>query len=158
MYSQARFYVRTALIYLVLAFTVAALVLINQSFSIDARIGALQPVFYHLLMVGWATQLIGGVALWMLPPYSRAKPRGDERLGWIAYVALNAGLVLRVIAEPLNAWQPSAALGIVLALSAVLQVIAVWVLVIALWPRVRRRITPEPTPSKPAVGAKQGGA
>lgn len=146
MYPQARFYVRTALIYLVLAFVVAALVLINQSTSWDARLGALQPVFYHLLMVGWATQLIGGIALWMLPPYSRERPRGDERLGWGAYAALNAGLVLRVIAEPLNAWQPSPALGAALALSAVLQVIAVWLLVIALWPRVRRRITPEPQP------------
>lgn len=157
MYPQARFYVRTALIYLVLAFTVAALVLVNQSFSLDARIAALQPVFYHLLMVGWATQLIGGVALWMLPPYSRERPRGDERLGWIAYVALNAGLVLRVIAEPLNAWQPSATLGMALVLSATLQVIAVWLLVVALWPRVRRRITPEPESYKSPTNSRRGG-
>jgi hypothetical protein len=157
MHRQARYYIRTALTYLVLAFTVATLVLINQGFPIDSHIGALQPVFYHLLMVGWATQLIGGVALWILPPYSRQKPRGDERLGWAAYVALNVGLILRVVAEPLNAWQPSATLGIVLALSASLQVIAVWLLVIALWPRVRHRITPELTPSKSSVSTKKGG-
>ncbi len=157
MYLQARFYVRTALIYLVLAFVIAALVLVNQSFSLDVRIAALQLVFYHLLMVGWATQLIAGVALWMLPPYSREKPRGDERLGWAAYAVLNAGLVLRVITEPLNAWQPSAVLGVALALSAALQVIAVWLLVVALWPRVRRRITPEPASSKSSTSARKGG-
>ncbi len=153
MYPQARFYIRTALTYLVLAFMVATLVLLNQSTGLDARLGALQPVFYHLLMVGWATQLIGGVGLWMLPPYSREKPRGDERLGWGAYGALNAGLILRVIAEPLYTWQPRPVLGAVLALSAVLQVIAVWLLVIALWPRVRRRITPE----SPLRSLQQGG-
>lgn len=154
MYPQARFYIRTALIYLVLAFVVAALVLINQSVPLDTRIGALQPVFYHLLMVGWATQLIGGVALWMLPPYSRERPRGDERLGWGAYAALNAGLILRVIAEPLNAWQPGPALGAALTISSVLQVIAVWLLVIALWPRVRQRITPEAQPRASARGGR----
>lgn len=142
MYRQSRYYIRTALIHLVAAFVVAAALLFDQAFALDHRIAALQPVFYHLLMVGWATQLIGGVALWMLPPYSREQPRGDERLGWAAYVALNAGLVLRAIAEPLHALQPDPAFGVALASSAVLQVGAVWLLVIALWPRVRRRITP----------------
>ncbi len=48
-------------------------------------------------MLGWATQLIGGVALWMFPPLSREQPRGDERLGWFAYGALNGGLLLRAV-------------------------------------------------------------
>ena len=74
--------IRTALAYLLAAFVVGGLVLVNQGFNLDGRIGALLPVFYHLLMVGWVTQLICGVALWMFPPLSREQPRGDERLGW----------------------------------------------------------------------------
>jgi hypothetical protein len=149
MYRQARFYIRTALIYLLVAFTVGAALLLNQGLALDGRIGAFTPVFYHLLMVGWATQLIGGVALWMFPPYTRAQPRGNETLGWLAYVALNVGLICRVLGEPLLAWGVPTWPTLLLAASAVLQVAAVWLLVLQLWPRVKGRITPLPD-GKPA--------
>jgi len=142
MYRQARFFVRTALLWLLAAFFVFALLLVNQGFDIDGRIAALQPVAYHLLMAGWATQLIAGVALWMFPPFSKEKPRGNEALGWVTYFALNIGLALRVMGEPLNTISPNPFFAIMLALSAVLQVAAIWCLVFALWPRVKGRITP----------------
>ncbi len=141
MYTQARFFIRTALAYLLAAFIVGAVILINQGLALDVRIAALIPVFYHLLMVGWVTQLIFGVALWMFPPLSREQPRGDERLGWLTYAALNAGLVLRVFGEPLYAWFSAPWLGWALALSAVLQVLASWAFVLAIWPRVKARPT-----------------
>lgn len=137
MHIQARYFIRTALIYLLAAFVVGGLVLINQGLDFNHRIWALLPVFYHLLMIGWATQLICGVALWMFPVYSKQQPRGDERLGWFTYGALNAGLLLRVIFEPLRTW--SGGWGWTLALSAVLQVLAIWAFVIAIWPRVKGR-------------------
>lgn len=141
MYTQARYFIRTALAYLLAAFLVGGLVLINQGLALDSHIGTLLPVFYHLLMVGWATQLICGVAFWMFPPLSREQPRGDERMGWFTYTALNVGLLLRVIAEPLNTWHPTLWLGWALALSALLQVLAIWMFVVAIWPRVKGRPT-----------------
>lgn len=137
MYPQARIFIRTALAYLVAAFLVGGLVLANQGLQLDGRIGALLPVFYHLLMVGWTTQLICGVALWMFPPFSREQPRGNERLGWGTYALLNGGLLLRSIAEPLHAWQPAAWSGWALALAGVLQATAMWLFVAAIWPRVK---------------------
>jgi hypothetical protein len=139
MHTQARFFIRTALAYLLAAFVVGGLVLANQGLALDSRIAALLPVFYHLLMVGWVTQLICGVALWMFPPLSRERPRGDERLGWFTYGALNTGLLLRAIFEPLHAWLPAPWLGWPLALSALLQVMAIWAFVAAIWPRVKTR-------------------
>jgi hypothetical protein len=139
MYTQARYFIRTALAYLLAAFVVGGLVLINQGLDLDGRIAALLPVFYHLLMVGWATQLICGVALWMFPALSREQPRGDERLGWFTYGALNAGMLLRAIFEPLHAWFSASWLGWPLALSALLQIVAIWVFVAAIWPRVKAR-------------------
>jgi hypothetical protein len=139
MYPQARYFIRTALIWLLAAFVVGGLVLANQELAIDSRIGALLPVFYHLLMVGWVTQLICGVALWLFPAYSRERPRGDERLGWFCYGMLNAGLLLRATFEPLHAWWPMPWLGWPLALSALLQVIAIWAFVITIWSRVKGR-------------------
>ena len=137
MYTQARFFIRTALANLVAAFLVGAAVLLNQALEIDGRIGALQPVFYHLLMVGWVTQLICGVSLWMFPPFSRERPRGDERLGWFAYGALNGGLLLRAVFEPLHVWFPAVWFGWMLAPAALLQVLAIWAYVAAIWPRVK---------------------
>ncbi len=139
MFTQARFFIRTALIYLVAAFIVGAAILVNQGLALDTRVGQLMPVFYHLLMVGWITQLICGVALWMFPPYSREKPRGDERLGWVTYTCLNAGMLLRVFAEPMHSWQSWSGWGWMLVISAILQVLAIWAFVAAIWSRVKGR-------------------
>ncbi len=137
MYTQARVFIRTALIYLLAAFLLGGLILVNQGLNLNSRIWALLPVFYHLLTVGWITQLICGVALWMFPVYTKEQPRGDERLGWIAYATLNVGLVLRVIFEPVWAW--SGNMGWMLAVSAVLQLLAIVLFVVAIWPRVKTR-------------------
>src|SRR4029450_6492040 len=113
--TQARFFIRTALAYLLAALIVGGVLLANQGLALDGRIAVLLPVFYHLLMVGWVTQLIFGVALWMFPPLSRERPRGDERLGWFTYAALNVGLLLRAIGEPLFTWLSIPWLGWMLA-------------------------------------------
>lgn len=139
MYLQARVFIKTALGYLVAAVLLGALLLVNQGLRLYAPLGTLLPVYYHLLMLGWATQLIGGVALWMFPPLSRERPRGDERLGWLAYAALNAGLAVRAVAEPLHIATPRLWTGWALAMAALLQTVAIWSLVLALWPRVKGR-------------------
>lgn len=141
MYLQARFFIRTALLYLLAAFILAALILVNQGLGLDGRISLLTPVFYHVLMVGWITQLICGVALWMFPPFSREKPRGDERLGWVTYAGLNGGMLLRIIGEPMHAIQSWSGWGWMLVVSAIFQVIAIWAFVAAIWPRVKGRST-----------------
>ncbi len=139
MYLQARVFIKTALAELLAAVLLGALLLVNQGLHLYGQLGTLLPVYYHLLMFGWATQLIAGVALWMFPPLTRERPRGDERLGWCAYGALNGGLALRAVAEPLQMLWPSPWTGWALALAALLQVLAVWAIVLALWPRVKGR-------------------
>ena len=136
---QARVYIKTAFVQLLISLFVGALLLINAGLRWQSGLNVLLPVYYHLLMVGWATQLIGGVALWMFPVHSRERPRGDERLGWIAYGALNGGLLIRAIAEPIHTLEPRdwSAWGLVGA--ALLQVCAVWILVVTLWSRVKGR-------------------
>jgi hypothetical protein len=95
------------------------------------------PTYLHMLTVGWLTQLIVGVALWLFPRHSAARPRGSERLGWVTFVLLNLGLVLRAMGEP------GRALGydtyVLLAASAVAQLAAVGTFVLNVWPRVRER-------------------
>lgn len=97
---------------------------------------AWRPTAFHCITVGWLTQMIFGVAHWMFPRASRERPRGEAWLGWAAFAALNAGLLLRVTTEPLQ-WQSSG--GSALALAGLLQFLGALAWVTHIWPRVKER-------------------
>ncbi len=127
------------MLYLVAALIVGVLLLARSVFDLPAEIAALSPVYFHLLMVGWVAQLIFGMLFWMLPKYSKEKPRGNEQLAWTAYILINVGLVLRAIGEPLVAIRSDLGLGWLLALSALLQLLGGWAFIGNAWPRVKER-------------------
>ena len=102
-----------------------------------ADLAGLDLSMLHLLVVGWITQVIFGVAYWMFPRYSAQRPRGSERLGWITFGSLNAGVLLRVVGEPRHALGEATA-GVLVA-SALLQLLAGWTFVLNTWPRIRER-------------------
>jgi len=60
----------------------------------------------------------------MFPHLPGGPPRGDERLGWLAFWALNVGLALRAIGEPLAALRPTPMTGVLLPLAAALLILA----------------------------------
>jgi hypothetical protein len=130
-----RWYLRTALVMFLLAFAVGILQALGT--PLPALPAGLAPVYIHLLVVGWITQFIMGIAIWMLPKYSQEKPRGIESLSWAAYFALNIGLLVRAFGEPLNALHPGSAWGWTLVLSALLQWTAGLLFVVNSWSRVK---------------------
>jgi heme/copper-type cytochrome/quinol oxidase subunit 1 len=134
-----RYFIKTALIYLVASLLIGTLVAARAAFDLPSELAALTPVYFHLFMVGWVTQLIFGMLFWMLPRESKERPRGDERLAWAAYILINVGLLLRAISEPLVTLQPDLGAGWLLALSAGLQLIGGWAFIGNAWPRVRER-------------------
>jgi hypothetical protein len=131
-----RWLVKAALLYLV-----AALVLgVGMQLPLAGRfpvLAVLWPTYLHVLVVGWLTQLIFGVAYWLFPRYSAERPRGSERLGWATFVLLNAGLLLRIIGEPRRALGGGG--HVILLISAVAQLLAVWAFVLNTWPRLKER-------------------
>lgn len=92
----------------------------------------LTPVTIHLLVVGWVTGMIFGVAYWMFPKFSTEQPRGANGLAVASFVLLNLGLLLRVVGEPM-------AVGWLLVASAVLQWLGAAAFVLNTWPRVKGR-------------------
>lgn len=132
-----RWYLRTALVMFVLALLAGTL----QSLSVllPSLPPGLTPVYFHLLMVGWVTQFILGIAIWMLPKYSQEKPRGIETLSWATYILLNVGLLVRAFGEPLAGLYPGTAWGWMLVFSASLQWLAGLLFVINTWRRVKGR-------------------
>lgn len=96
----------------------------------------LRPTAWHLLAVGWLTQLAFGVAWWLLP-----RPRGpaSDAPAVHALVTLNAGLLLRCLAEPARALALPGPWGAMLSVAAVLHAWAATAFVVGAWPRTRPR-------------------
>jgi len=69
-------------------------------------VGLFGPTHAHLGLVGFFLSTVMGVAFWMMP-----RPGGIRQEGWEAacFYLLNAGLVLRVVAEPW--WRATLAAG-----------------------------------------------
>jgi hypothetical protein len=131
-----RWFIKTSLI----AFVAALLVGVAQAArQAPAAVVAAGPVYVHLLVVGWISQMIFGVAYWMFPKASKNTPRGNDRLAIASYVCLNAGLLLRVFGEPAHTLHPTAALAWALVLSALLQWLGGMAFVVNTWARVRER-------------------
>jgi hypothetical protein len=133
--TLTRWFIKSAILYLVaaLALSIAMqLPLVDRPF-----LRVVWPTYLHLLVVGWLTQLIFGVAFWLFPKHPSASPRGSERLGSASFLLLNVGLLLRVLGEP-RAMLGGDAAGLLVG-SAVAQLLAGLAFVANTWPRVRER-------------------
>lgn len=133
-----RWLVRTALCWLVAALVLGAAM---QSAALRHAVPALAaawPAYVHLLVVGWITGLIFGVAWWLFPRVGRG-PASDGVAGWLVWGLLNGGLLLRALVEPVVALDPGAGSRWVLPVSAAAQLGAVALFTWMIWPRVRGR-------------------
>jgi hypothetical protein len=135
--SVTRWFIKSSLLYLAAAFGLA-LWLAAQPLGFALAPG-LSPVFFHFFLVGWVTQMIMGVGYWFFPKFSIEQPRRSERLGWVIFWLLNAGLLLRGLAEPLLAVNPDSVWGLVLVSSAILQWFAGILFVVNAWGRIKER-------------------
>ncbi len=133
--TLTRWFLRSALVYLVLALLIGVVLAAPHRPAFDA----LAPIYVHFFMVGWVTQTIFGVAYWMFPRSAPDSPRGSERLALMAYVTLNTGLIARAIAEPLVALRPAQLWAIALTVSAVLQWLSALMFALNTWARVKAR-------------------
>jgi hypothetical protein len=134
-----RLFIKTAFVYLVLALVVALLLAAAPLLTLPPVLGLLNPIYLHLFLVGWVTQLIIGVAHWMFPRFTRSQPRGSASLAWATYLFLNLGLILRVVAEPANALQSSSFWGPILVCAAVLQGLGGLAFILNTWPRIKEK-------------------
>ncbi|MDP3912094.1 MAG: hypothetical protein Q8Q14_17055 [Gemmatimonadales bacterium] len=128
----ARWYIKIAMLYLVAALVVGVL----QALRVPV-LALAGPAYVHMLVVGWITQMIFGVAYWMFPKFAPDNPRGSNVLGIATFVLLNMGLVLRVVVEPVRAWRPGALPGELLVVAAVAQALAGVGFLLITWPRVK---------------------
>jgi cbb3-type cytochrome oxidase subunit 1 len=134
-----RWFIKASLIYFLAALFIGLLMAAGNIWDLSIFIRGIAPVYTHLFLLGWVSQLIFGVIYWMFPKASTQRPRGNEILAWSVFCLLNIGLILRVIAEPIFSYNPSVLLGWMLMISAILQWLAGLIFVINTWGRVKVR-------------------
>ena len=135
--TLTRWFIKSSLVYFIAALVIAIVLALQAPLDLPSAIGSLMPVYLHLFMVGWIAQFIFGVIYWMFPKFSKEQPRGSERLAWATYGLINVGLILRAMGEPIQALQPQAEFGWLLALSAILQWLAGMAFMFNTWRRIR---------------------
>lgn len=84
--------IRTALVYLLLGFTLGGLMLWHKGLPIHPAVWLLLPAHMEFLLLGWTVQLVMGVAYWTLP--RAGTKRRKSILVWFSYGLLNAGVCL----------------------------------------------------------------
>lgn len=124
-------FLRAALLHLGLGFTLGGLMLWNKGALIDARLWLLLPAHIEVVLFGWTLQLAMGVALWILPRFTREPRYGNIRLGWLAFGLLNAG----VICVALSQWLGDTATFVVV--GRLMELLAGVAFGGAIWPRVK---------------------
>lgn len=123
-------FVRLALIHLLVGFSAGTLLLSNKGIPLHPQIWRLLPAHIELLLLGWIVQLAMGVAYWILPRFQTVRPA--THLAWAAFFALNLGVWLVAYAP----FSGSLSANIHL-LGRVTEVVAICAFVLHAWPRVK---------------------
>ncbi len=134
--TLTRWFLRAAMLNLVAAIVLAVLLAVP---SFAAAAAPWRPVYVHLLVVGWATQMIFGVGYWMFPRREPLDLTATPWLGWTCFGTLNLGLVVRAASEPVLAQGASALAAAGAVTAALLQFVAAAAFVWLAWPRVMAR-------------------
>jgi hypothetical protein len=148
--ATARAYVKASILYLGIGAILGALLLVHRWIPLGTWVLPLKVSHVQFLIVGWLTQLILGVAWWLLPPLKiglqSGEPRsgrrgqaqrGSEPLFWATFAFLNLGILLRGILEPLCVWTGIATFQILAGLSGLFLLAGAIAFVLNVWGRVR---------------------
>lgn len=132
--TLTRWFLRAAIVNLVAGLLLGVVI---ATPALAAEAAGWRAVYVHLVVMGWATQMIFGVGYWMFPRKQPLDLAAFDWLGWTCFAATNLGLALRAAFEPRLGTGSLAAAGVLLA--ATLQLIAATAFVILIWPRVTAR-------------------
>ncbi len=152
--TTIRWYVRTALLYLLVSSALGVWYQLELWHPVFGAHPYLIVVHVHLALMGGVVQMIMGVALWMFPLMAPIDQRLSFRpgLAWTTYALFNGGLLGRFVVEGLFRGGHGPPYGALTVGSGLLQLAALVTFVYHLWrlrPSRRRAggSKPDPNPS-----------
>lgn len=86
--------IRASFVYLILGFTLGALLLLAKGGLVPPVVWRLLPLHIECLVFGWMVQLAMGVIFWIFPRFRFEPRRGNVPAAWTAFVLLNLGVWL----------------------------------------------------------------
>ncbi|MBI2917822.1 MAG: hypothetical protein HYY01_07480 [Chloroflexi bacterium] len=99
-------FVRSAFLYLLVGFSLGALLLFYKGTGFLPQVWRLLPAHAEVLLMAWLVQLAMGVGYWILP--RPGGKRGGAALVWVVFGVFNAGVWLAVAGQvmglPLLTW------------------------------------------------------
>lgn len=129
-----RWFIKAGLIY----FIAGVMLALVSELNLFARNISLLPVYWHMLVMGWFTQVIMGVSIWMFPRRKRDRKKIQSMPALLSFWLLNAGLILRFTTEPfLPILKNGSMVDAVIMASALLQITAVLLYIMEMWPRLQ---------------------
>jgi hypothetical protein len=124
--------IRTALGFLAVGMSVGAALLAATGLGHASLRPRFVPIHAEFLLVGWTVQLVLGVAYWILPRVPGGAARGNPAPGWLAYAALNTGVMLAALGGALGGQALMLAAG-----GRALEALAAVAFIAQAWPRIR---------------------
>ncbi len=129
-----RWFIKSGMIWFVLGVTLALITELPTGLSSSL----LLPIYWHMLVLGWITQIIMGVSIWMFPRKKRNQKKEQSSLTIWVFFLLNSGLIIRFLSEPfLPLFTNSTVVPTVVVVSGILQVAAIVLFISEIWPRVQ---------------------
>lgn len=128
---HALYYVRAAMVWLLVGGITGVLAATYKAWPVEPIFWRLLALHREAMLVGWTTQIILGVGLWIFPRYLDPAEKTPEAPAWVGWVLLNAGLASAGLARGLGA-----PVWVVVAGHAV-EVVGVLAALLHAWRRVR---------------------
>jgi hypothetical protein len=122
----SRFFIKAGFIWLLISMGFYGFQQMNPFFRI---------AYHHTLGIGWVTQMIIGVAIWMFPRWSNELPKGPMWAWWTVLICLNSGLAMRLLSENYLIQFP-AFMPMIYIFSGVLLWVSILFFIIIMWIRV----------------------
>jgi len=133
-----RYFIKTSLLFFVISLLLGIVMASGTVIALPNFLSSILPTYLHMFTVGWITQMIFGVSIWMFPSSDKEGRYGKETIIWSIYVTLNSGLILRLIGEPGQSVLPASVMfDLCLVFSAILQWLASLLYVYHIWGRVK---------------------
>ncbi|MDH5510852.1 MAG: cbb3-type cytochrome c oxidase subunit I [Nitrospinota bacterium] len=136
MYTLARWYIKTALLFFVAGLLTGAWIMVEMAMGPSRALAPLISAHTHLLLYGFVIILIMGVAYWMFPRPGKEDLRYSPRTAQINYGLATAGTIIRTVGEFLDYYSISGAFAPTV-IGSLCQIAAGIIFAWNIWSRVR---------------------